>query len=393
MVGGNQPAQPGQTGGHDVEHGLMAVERDLLRQMGHARARTDPDYAVIGRGLAAHQAQQRGLALAVAPHQADALPAGDLEFRPVQQGVVAEGQGNLVEAQQGHGRRGSDTVVGGDDPEHPDPCMRPGLIFREGYIDGDGDGQNDCSSPPPHAYQHPGGMQRVGTIMAMAMDTPRNLLAECYASCVSSDPDEEAICRLTCENTVHYEMASSPSRIMFFDVINPENPEFKSQFVPVHSDGKPLHDADGLAVTRLPNGLYLMAVGSGFHGDEPIYFDRSSSNELGSKDLTWELVGTVHDINDHDEDAHQSLHFLREGNIEGPLYLAGSRGHPVFGAITTSSISFRLTASLRTARPWARSPSPSVIAGRRWPASRAPEATASPIWRPRPVSTRARATS
>ena len=151
-------------------------------------------------------------------------------------------------------------------------------------------------------------------------------------------------------------MASSSSRIMFFDVINPENPEFKSQFVPVHSDGSPLHDADGLAVTRLPNGLYLMAVGSGFHGDEPIYFYRSSSNELGSKDLTWELVGTVHDINDHDEDAHQSLHFLREGNIEGPLYLAGSRGHPVFGADHDKLDLFQVTASLRTARPWASSP-------------------------------------
>ena len=33
-----------------------------------------------------------------------------------------------------------------------------------------------------------------------------------------------------------------------------------------------------------------------------------------------------------DEDAHQSLHFIREGTIDGALYLAGARGHPVFGA-------------------------------------------------------------
>ena len=66
--------------------------------------------ALIGRGLAAHQAQQRRLALAVAPHQAEAFPAGDLEFRPLQQGVMAEGEGNLVEGDSGMEKSGQTTV-------------------------------------------------------------------------------------------------------------------------------------------------------------------------------------------------------------------------------------------------------------------------------------------
>jgi len=43
-----------------------------------------------------------------------------------------------------------------------------------------------------------------------------------------------------------YEMASSPSRVMFFDVSTPEDPIFKSQYVPIDENGYPLENADAL---------------------------------------------------------------------------------------------------------------------------------------------------
>ena len=44
------------------------------------------------------------------------------------------------------------------------------------------------------------------------------------------------------------------------------------------------------------------------------------------------------------EDPHQSLHFLREGNIDGALYLAGARGHPLSVLIMIKSISISWSA-------------------------------------------------
>ena len=55
-----------QSAGDDLRHALTGERGDVLRQMGHPGARPDPKAAGIGLGLAAHQPQQRGLALAVA---------------------------------------------------------------------------------------------------------------------------------------------------------------------------------------------------------------------------------------------------------------------------------------------------------------------------------------
>jgi hypothetical protein len=127
---------------------------------------------------------------------------------------------------------------------------------------------------------------------------------------------------------------------MFFDVTNPEDPIFRSQFAPVDQDGKALKGADGIAVTPLPGGRYLMAVTGGFEPDDPIFFYRSKplgncaeegvDCTLGNPGLSWEFVGQATDPNSSD-DAHQSLHFLREGDINGALYLAAARGHAEIG--------------------------------------------------------------
>ncbi len=189
----------------------------------------------------------------------------------------------------------------GGNPGDPDPAKRPGLVFR--------DGENNL---PPRGYQHPGGMQLVGNILAVALETPRFLL-----KCLVEEPE---FC------------ATDPTLIQFYDVSDPENPVFVSQFVPVHEDLTPLTKAGVVAVTPLNDGRNLMAVTGG--DGETLFFYKSSVGPLSSESLTWEWMGESEgpDINnDIGRAAHQTLQFLREGNIEGPLYLAGSRGSPIFG--------------------------------------------------------------
>jgi hypothetical protein len=193
------------------------------------------------------------------------------------------------------------------------------LVFRDGE-----------GGVPPRLYQHPGGMQVVGHMLALASEARRDLLAECIVACELTQ-ENPAECISACRETIHYERATHPTLIMFFDVSNPEAPDFKSSFAPVDQHGAHLTGADGLAVTPLPGGLYLMAVTAGFEGEDPIFFYRSTSNNLASPELSWQYVGHTPGPNG-DEDAHQSLHFLREGTIDGALYLAGARGHPLFGA-------------------------------------------------------------
>ena len=177
----------------------------------------------------------------------------------------------------------------------------------------------------PRVYQHPGGMQRLGHMLVLATDTPRPFPNGCAACFLFPDPPPQ------CDICFDYERASSPSLIMFFDVSIPEDPIFKSQFVPVDANGAALPFADGVAVTALPGGLYLLAVTEGFEGTDPIYFYRSLSGDLASPALSWEYVGQAPGPNG-DEDAHQSLHFIREGTIDGDLYLGAARGHPAFGS-------------------------------------------------------------
>ena len=207
------------------------------------------------------------------------------------------------------------TVVGGD-PADADPDRRPGLVFR----DGEGPG------PLQRVYGHPGGMQLVGHTLALATDTPKRPTVP--------NPDSAPGHPLPPIPDPSYEVAPHPAVILFFDVSDPEAPVFKSQFAPLDGPeenpaSKPLHDADGLGVTPLPGGLYLMAVKGGFEEEDPIFFYRSTSGDLASPDLKWEFVRRtkVPEV----EDPHQTFQFLREGDINGDLYMAGARGNPVLG--------------------------------------------------------------
>ncbi len=184
----------------------------------------------------------------------------------------------------------------------------------------------------PKVYQHPGGMQVVGHMLALASETPRPFPEDCL-QCFLPDPQQD------CTDCLSYQPAGSPTLIMFFKVSDPENPRWTSQFVPVlNADNDPLPGADGIAITPLPlipgepGPRYLMAVTGGFEPDDPIYFYRSTSHADGleSMALAWDLVGQTPDPNSSN-DAHQSLHFLRQGTVNGDLYLACARGHAEIG--------------------------------------------------------------
>ncbi len=186
----------------------------------------------------------------------------------------------------------------------------------------------------PKVYQHPGGMQVVGHALVMASETPRPHPEGC-APCLLFPADDHPS---FCNPCFDYVRASTPSVIMFFDVSNPESPVFKSKFAPFDRDGNHLTGADGIALTRLPGNRYLMALTGGFQAAGPLYFyrslplgdcsDPSIDCTVTNPALSWELVGQRNLPSPTPQDAHQSLHFFRQGNIHGPLFLAGARGNP-----------------------------------------------------------------
>src|SRR5262249_41483138 len=75
-------------------------------------------------------------------------------------------------------------------------------------------------------------------------------------------------------------------------------------------------------------GRYLMVISGGQH-NHTWFFYRSTVNDLSSPNLSWEQVRSP--LGPVTEDAHQTLNFLREGSIDGDLYIAGARGHVEFG--------------------------------------------------------------
>lgn len=199
-----------------------------------------------------------------------------------------------------------------------------GLVFRNG------------ETTPQKVYRHPGGMQVIGNTLALAADTPRKFRNDVCSILDPSFPDYHEIC--------DYVRASERAIVMFYDVTTPENPTLKSKFIPRDADEEVLTDADALGVTKLADGKYLMVVGTGYNTEYSIVFDpqgnpipiitkpryfyfyRSNSDNLQADNLDWTLTQQILAPSDN-EDAHQALNFIRQGDINGQLYLAGSRGH------------------------------------------------------------------
>ena len=228
------------------------------------------------------------------------------------------GWGNLVVVRMGSRDKNGERLrsnrlrkgVHADDTQPPaeDAAVAFFTTTVNGLVEGHGG-----SPRPQQIYQHPGGMQVIGHMMAMAMDTRAN---------TNDQPNGDLYPK---------------SLVQFYDVSNPEMPVLKSSFAPRSREGQQLSDADGIAITPLPGGWYLMLVISGFgpgDGDSNYRFYRSTlrnsattPNVLERTDLSWQLVSEM--SYPGYEDAHQALHFIREGDINGDLYLAGSRGHPL----------------------------------------------------------------
>jgi PKD domain len=171
----------------------------------------------------------------------------------------------------------------------------------------------------PH-YDHPGGMQQVGNIVAVGVEFPARILVDPGppAVWVQEDPNAPAVL------------------VQFLDVTDPENPQIKSTFVPT----EPGVRAGVVAVTPcgagragLPcaTGHYLMAITGG--NNATIHFYESTTNDLGSPHLWWNWLYTWHRdevIGGDWHSDHQTIQFLREGNLSGALYLAGARGGDQF---------------------------------------------------------------
>lgn len=213
------------------------------------------------------------------------------------------------------------TVVGGD-PNDPDPAKRPGLVAGDG----------PAGTVLHRVYQHPGGMQLVGNVLALAVETPRNPLLRCLGACALG-PNPQA-CMQQCQADFgDYEVAPNPTLIMFFDVSDPESPRFLSQFAPHHPEGDPFQGAGVVAVTPLPAApgenfeRYLMAITGG--ASDVVHFFRSNIGDLASPNLSWEFVDKAFPS----EEGSQTLTFLRQGDMNGPLYMAAVRGSGIPGII------------------------------------------------------------
>lgn len=160
-------------------------------------------------------------------------------------------------------------------------------------------------------YGHPGGMQAVGDVVGVPMETP-------------------------------YSSAYPEARILFIDLSTPDAPTLSSHFDP----DVPGMKAGLMGFTPQANGKYLMLISGGTN--ETIWFYESVPNmdngtpddpsddytDLKSATLDWLPVDTWTTAEDGADvgaswptggAAHQSLSFLREGGIDGPLYVAGAR--------------------------------------------------------------------
>ena len=179
------------------------------------------------------------------------------------------------------------------------------------------DGQNGR----PH-YRHPGGMQLVDDVLAIGTEIPA-------------------------------EPGDSRATVLFFDVSNPEQPRFIRQFDPPDLDGPedagfgadpvgltPVKGADGKCCRYLMISAGGPADGAGDHlGNAEVRFYLSELDPGLTKlkdatvaDYQWQEVGRFSEAEIEAcnpgfnwptgiPTQHQMLNFVREGNLDGRLYL------------------------------------------------------------------------
>ena len=200
----------------------------------------------------------------------------------------------------------------------PDPRDRVATWFRF---------QNGIGFPH---YGHPGGMQTAGHMLALAVEH-------------------------------RYESNLPKTVVLFINMTDPINPEIRSRFSLENEMGE---KAGLVALTQLADGHYLMTVAGG--SNDTLAFYRSTITDLTSDGLSWVHLDSWYadtrvQIDPRDTDVclpgstlwngfclspdelymganwpttgasrngnpHQTLQFIREGSINGSLFLAGARG-------------------------------------------------------------------
>lgn len=170
-------------------------------------------------------------------------------------------------------------------------------------------------------YAHPGGMQVIGDVLVLAMEAP-------------------------------YDDGLPDNLFMFIDVSDPEHPSLLSQWEPPDPGGEFSAGLAGITPIRTADGgccrYVMVATGK---ANKDVRFFRSlptapdGSTDLHSPELGWEetarfsegeiedCLGTIEgpfgpiqiDWHTGGGDAHQSLNLVRQGGLDGPLYMIGAR--------------------------------------------------------------------
>ncbi|HKH30640.1 MAG TPA: PKD domain-containing protein [Gaiellaceae bacterium] len=174
------------------------------------------------------------------------------------------------------------------------------------------------------AYRHPGGMQILGDVLAVGTENP-------------------------------FAGEKARATILFFDISDPEDPKFLTRFDPLDPDTQNNDynkgfgaDPVGLTAIRAEDGAccrYLMVVAGG-PANKDVRFFRSrpdpgeTTTTLNSPSLEWDLAGRYTEpeleacpgVGDWPEGSgpfntgqHQMFNFVREGGIDGALYMIGGR--------------------------------------------------------------------
>jgi hypothetical protein len=197
------------------------------------------------------------------------------------------------------------------------------------------DGVTPNHDKPLPGYRHPGGMQIVDGVLAIGAENP------VFAS-------------------------HARAAILFFDITTPEEPRYITTFALPDLDGPSNEefgaDPVGLTAIRSPSGAccrYLMIVAGG-PANKEVRFYRSlpdpgtDATDLKSENLAWERVGfgtyteaqleTPHCLGADWPTGlgpqHQMLNFVREGSLDGDLYLIGGRNATIHVPLTEKYIPF-----------------------------------------------------
>jgi len=163
------------------------------------------------------------------------------------------------------------------------------------------------------AYEHPGGMQILGDVLVIGAETPWFFGNE-----------------------------TAKATLIFVNIADPENPEYLTRFDLPDLSAEAGADPVGLTAIKAENGAccrYLV-ISAGGPGNREVRFFRSKVNNpdgftttLNSKSLDWAEVGRFSesqiesclgaDWPSGERVQHQMLNFVREGTIDGKLFLVG----------------------------------------------------------------------